>query len=317
LILAANGKGGLYTCALRPHSIYGPGDDLSWPQMLASAAGGKLKWKLTEDKHKSSYTFLDNIVHAEILAADKLANPKERDGIAGKAYNINDGIEALFWTKTYDVAELAGSSKKTFGRWKLPFFGVLYYISWFFWWMGRPLGTFTPYVLCLASTTHTYSIAKATKELGYSPLMNHDKSWNLTKDSFRDWRKTYKPAQTSKLSWWLTFVSLLSFFGSAQAFYSLTLLKSNQFSLTPEQVSPIAGRLFGCWTLVASLVRLSCAFDLANKTLYRLTLQTFYVALGFYGTEVFLFHTVPLGNALPPFVVASTSILWMKMHEKR
>lgn len=38
LVLSKNGVKGLYTCALRPHSIYGPGDDISWPQMLASAA---------------------------------------------------------------------------------------------------------------------------------------------------------------------------------------------------------------------------------------------------------------------------------------
>ena len=65
--------------------------------------GGKLKWQLTENKHKSSYTFLDNIVYSEILAADILADPSKRASIGGKAYNINDDIEALFWTKTYDV----------------------------------------------------------------------------------------------------------------------------------------------------------------------------------------------------------------------
>lgn len=78
LVLSKNGVKGVYTCALRPHSIYGPGDDISWPQMLASAAAGKLKWKLTDDVHKSSYTYLDNIVHGELLAADKLIDPVQR-----------------------------------------------------------------------------------------------------------------------------------------------------------------------------------------------------------------------------------------------
>jgi len=281
LILAANGKGGLYTCALRPHSIYGPGDDLSWPQMLASAAGGKLKWKLTEDKHKSSYTFLDNIVHAEILAADRLMDPSVRASVAGKAFNINDDIEALFWTKCYDVGELSGVPRSQYGKMKVPFFGLLYFISWIFWRLGFPLGNFTPYVLCLATTTHTYSCARAKKDLGYATIMSHEERWKITKESFKNWKSTYKPKKTPKLSWWLTVISLLMLTGTYQCFTTNSMAE-RQFTLQPDQVTPLAGRLYGIWALTAGLLRLSCAWDLNNANIFKNTLRSFYVGLGFF-----------------------------------
>eukprot|EP01126_Amoeba_proteus_P021651 TRINITY_DN2202_c0_g2_i8.p1 TRINITY_DN2202_c0_g2~~TRINITY_DN2202_c0_g2_i8.p1 ORF type:complete len:138 (+),score=18.88 TRINITY_DN2202_c0_g2_i8:588-1001(+) len=123
----------MFTCALRPHSIYGPGDEISWPPILKNAREGKLKWKMTENVHESSYTFVDNIAHAHILAADKLADPHSCARVTGNAYNINDGVNSLFWSKLYDVAELSGVPRREYGKFKIPFFGILYYIAWFFW----------------------------------------------------------------------------------------------------------------------------------------------------------------------------------------
>eukprot|EP01126_Amoeba_proteus_P021644 TRINITY_DN2202_c0_g1_i3.p1 TRINITY_DN2202_c0_g1~~TRINITY_DN2202_c0_g1_i3.p1 ORF type:complete len:294 (-),score=44.73 TRINITY_DN2202_c0_g1_i3:69-950(-) len=133
LVLSYSGKKGMFTCALRPHSIYGPGDEISWPPILKNAREGKLKWKMTENVHESSYTFVDNIAHAHILAADKLADPHSCARVTGNAYNINDGVNSLFWSKLYDVAELSGVPRREYGKFKIPFFGILYYIAWFFW----------------------------------------------------------------------------------------------------------------------------------------------------------------------------------------
>lgn len=46
-VLKANGKangkkGGLLTVAIRPHSIYGPGDVHSWPEMIKLAKVGSI-----------------------------------------------------------------------------------------------------------------------------------------------------------------------------------------------------------------------------------------------------------------------------------
>jgi len=307
LILKANSSQ-LATCALRPHSIYGPGDPESFPRMLATARSGSLKWKFAEDKYYSSYTYIDNICHAEILAAERLV--EDAKAIGGNTYNINDGVDGLFWTNIYKVGSLAGIPSSGFGRFKLPF-GFLYWLSWIFWWIGRPLGNFTPYTLKLASTTHTYSINKAKRDLGYKPVIAPQQSWELTLKSFADWTKHNPVKRRPYLSYWLMFVSGLSIFGALQAFYDTHILKTNQFSLKPNEVTQLAAKLFGAWTLVTSIVRFQCANNLDNKVLYGITRQTFFIALGIYGWEFLVHQSIPLIPFLAPCIVASSSIIWM------
>lgn len=43
MILKANGTNGLLTCSLRPSSIFGPGDRLFVPSLVAAARAGKSK----------------------------------------------------------------------------------------------------------------------------------------------------------------------------------------------------------------------------------------------------------------------------------
>lgn len=42
-VLAANGRGGLQTIALRPASIFGPHDVQGWPGFIGAAKAGKSK----------------------------------------------------------------------------------------------------------------------------------------------------------------------------------------------------------------------------------------------------------------------------------
>ena len=43
LVIKSNGKGGLLTCCIRPSSIFGPGDKLLVPSLVAAARAGKSK----------------------------------------------------------------------------------------------------------------------------------------------------------------------------------------------------------------------------------------------------------------------------------
>jgi len=43
MVLAANGRNGLATCALRPSAIFGEGDTLMVPTLVARAKQGKMK----------------------------------------------------------------------------------------------------------------------------------------------------------------------------------------------------------------------------------------------------------------------------------
>ncbi|XP_060274394.1 ergosterol biosynthetic protein 28 homolog [Ovis aries] len=77
-------------------------------------------------------------------------------------------------------------------------------------------------------------------------------------------------------------------------------------------VNGLQARTYGIWTLLSSVVRCLCAIDIHNKTLYYITLWTFFLALGHFLSELFVFGTAaPTIGIMAPLTVASISILGM------
>ncbi|MBW2547713.1 MAG: NAD-dependent epimerase/dehydratase family protein, partial [Deltaproteobacteria bacterium] len=77
LVLAENGKGGLATCALRPHVIFGPGDNRFMPALLAKGRNGQLRFQVGRGIWLSDYTYVSNLTDAVLLADEALA----KDGL--------------------------------------------------------------------------------------------------------------------------------------------------------------------------------------------------------------------------------------------
>ena len=70
-MLAANGPGGLLTCALRPHLIWGPRDQHLVPRMLARAATGRLR-RIGDGANLIDTVYVENAAEAHLLAARAL-----------------------------------------------------------------------------------------------------------------------------------------------------------------------------------------------------------------------------------------------------
>lgn len=113
------------------------------------------------------------------------------------------------------------------------------------------------------------------------------------------------------LSYWLLVVSFMSLFGTLQAFYSTALLRQYQFNKAQHEVTPLAGRLFGCWTTLATLLRVCCAWDPTNVTVYRLTICTFILAMSMYAHSFLISRSISLRNVMMPMVFALPSFIWM------
>eukprot|EP01100_Stratorugosa_tubuloviscum_P004555 TRINITY_DN2148_c0_g2_i3.p1 TRINITY_DN2148_c0_g2~~TRINITY_DN2148_c0_g2_i3.p1 ORF type:complete len:142 (-),score=40.66 TRINITY_DN2148_c0_g2_i3:157-582(-) len=110
---------------------------------------------------------------------------------------------------------------------------------------------------------------------------------------------------------WLLFVSALSLFGAFQAFF-LETLKDQQFSNAPEQVTDVARRLFGSWTILATVILALCAFHLHEKAIVNATLGSFIIVFIVYSYETFIAKTIPLWpNATAPFIIAGISFFWI------
>ena len=85
-VLEANSPD-LATVALRPHLIFGPGDNHLIPRIVAKARKGRLRI-IGNGKNKVDVVYVDNAAKAHILAADKL---EPGSPVSGKAYFISNG----------------------------------------------------------------------------------------------------------------------------------------------------------------------------------------------------------------------------------
>ncbi|CAG7852538.1 SubName: Full=Related to ERG28-involved in synthesis of ergosterol {ECO:0000313/EMBL:CCA71892.1} [Serendipita indica DSM 11827] len=82
------------------------------------------------------------------------------------------------------------------------------------------------------------------------------------------------------------------------------------YTAKPDEVTPLAGRTSGIWTLTTALVRIFCAYNLGQKSLYHLTMCTYVLALAHFGSEFAVYKTAKLGGGvISPFIVASIDIV--------
>ncbi|EPQ54527.1 3-beta hydroxysteroid dehydrogenase/isomerase [Gloeophyllum trabeum ATCC 11539] len=77
LVLAANGKGGLLTVALRPSGIFGPGDRQVMHGLSQVFARNQTHFQIGDNTNLFDWTYVTNVAHAHLLAADKLVPPKQ------------------------------------------------------------------------------------------------------------------------------------------------------------------------------------------------------------------------------------------------
>ncbi|KIK69653.1 hypothetical protein GYMLUDRAFT_34045 [Collybiopsis luxurians FD-317 M1] len=74
-VIAANGKDGLLTVALRPAGIFGPGDRQVMAGLYKVYEDGKTHFQVGDNNNLFDWTYVGNVAHAHLLAADKLDTP--------------------------------------------------------------------------------------------------------------------------------------------------------------------------------------------------------------------------------------------------
>ncbi|KZT57863.1 3-beta hydroxysteroid dehydrogenase/isomerase [Calocera cornea HHB12733] len=100
IVLAANGKDGLATCALRPAGIFGPRDRLLMPAAAQVVANGQWTIQIGKNDNIFDWTYVDNVVVAHLLAADKLSLtaapiPNEELGVALPQITLTTGFRRI------------------------------------------------------------------------------------------------------------------------------------------------------------------------------------------------------------------------------
>ncbi len=176
----------LCTCALRPHSIFGPGDTRLVPAILEKAKKGKLKFAVGKPGKRTDFTYVDNVVDACLAACERL---EPGSPVAGQAYFITNGEPMGFWDFVRQVVEPLGYGS---ARFTIPY-PIAYAAAWARETLDtlkggtlnseESLSRFTIDYLC---TDHFYSIAKAERDLGYRPAVRMEEGIARTVADLRD-----------------------------------------------------------------------------------------------------------------------------------
>jgi len=170
MVLEANGDE-LSTVALRPHLIWGPGDNHLVPILLQRARAGRLR-RVGKVGKLVDVVYIDNAAAAHVLALDRLAPGAP---CAGKAYFISQGEPISQWEMIDRILEAGGEPPLTRS---VPlglalFAGAVMETAWT--WL--PLSGSPPMTRFLArqfSTAHWYDIGAARRDLGYEPTVSID-----------------------------------------------------------------------------------------------------------------------------------------------
>ena len=181
-VINANGKGGLLTCALRPHLIWGPRDTNLIPRMVERANSGKLKI-VGDGNNLVDTTYVENCADAHLLALDRL---EEGSPVAGSAYFISQGEPINPWEFINRILSIYGAPKVTK---KIPLalaYGAGAALEVIYKVMGKtdePM--MTRFLALELAKSHWFNIDKARSELGYNPKISIDEGLRRLSESVK------------------------------------------------------------------------------------------------------------------------------------
>ncbi len=176
----------LATVSLRPHLIWGPGDNHLVPRIIAKARAGKLR-RIGTKPCLVDTVYVDNAALAHLLAADRL---EPGGSVAGKSYFITNDEPLPLWEMVNHILAAAGLPPETRS---IP--PQLAYtagaICEGFWNLLRLSGEppMTRFVAKELSTAHWFNINAARSDLGYAPQISiaeglrHLRQWLTTAGS--------------------------------------------------------------------------------------------------------------------------------------
>nr|XP_012644295.1 sterol-4-alpha-carboxylate 3-dehydrogenase, decarboxylating isoform X2 [Microcebus murinus] len=178
-----------FTAAIRPHGIFGPRDPQLVPILIEAARNGKMKFMIGNGENLVDFTFVENVVHGHILAAEHLSRDTT---LGGKAFHITNDEPIPFWTFLSRI--LTGLNYEA-PKYHIPYW-LAYYLAFLLSLLVVVLSpviqiqpTFTPMRVALAGTFHYYSCERAKKAMGYRPLVTMDDAVERTVQSFHHLRK--------------------------------------------------------------------------------------------------------------------------------
>ncbi len=180
-VLAAN-SADLATVALRPHLIWGPGDNHLVPRIVGRAKAGKLRL-VGGGTNLVDHVYVDNAADAHLAAADRLA---PGSAVAGKAYFVTNGEPLPIAELIGRILEAAGLPRER--RSVSP--AVAYAAGTVAEVVFKALKIeseprMTRFLARQLSCAHWYDISAARRDLGYEPAVSTEEGMRRLATSLR------------------------------------------------------------------------------------------------------------------------------------
>ena len=166
-VLSQNGVDGMLTCSIRPSGIWGRGDQTMFRKVFESVLAGHVKVLVGGKNVKLDNSYVHNLIHGFILAAEHLV---DGGSAPGQAYFINDGEPINMFEFSRPVVEACG---QPWPKLRVP--GRLVWLvmtvwQWFHFRFGLSKPMLEPLAVERLYLDNYFSIGKAQRDLGYQPL---------------------------------------------------------------------------------------------------------------------------------------------------
>jgi len=168
MILAA-GNDRLATISLRPHLVWGPGDNNLFPRIVTLARQGRLV-QIGKQSPVIDPVYIDNAVDAHLAAFERLAPGSP---IAGKVYFITQGETIALWDMVNRFLRLADLAPVTRSIPRpLAFAAASLIESYYLLSRRQDEPPLTRFLVRQLSTSHWFDNAAARRDLGYIPRIS-------------------------------------------------------------------------------------------------------------------------------------------------
>jgi nucleoside-diphosphate-sugar epimerase len=170
IALGADGTNGMRTLSIRPVHVYGPGDPHAIITSLKAFGKGTVPFLLGDGSARFDVVYVDNVVHAHLLGAAKLADPQAAPCVAGRAYIANEDNAPNYFDFLRPYAAAKGVTMPRFHLGRRRTRALAQMMAWTHRLTGLdvPFHPFHSYVIC---EDFFFSSDRAKNELGYAPLV--------------------------------------------------------------------------------------------------------------------------------------------------
>lgn len=186
----------LLTCAVAPHQVYGPRDNLFLPNLLEAAGTGRLR-VFGKGQNRICFTHVDNYAHGLIIAERALYAGSPA---CGKFYIVTDGDTHPFpegFLHFWEVIDEAGTAMGFASIWQkmhLPIW-LLWSLATVSELVGMILGItlkLNRFSVRMLTMHRWFDTTAAERDLKYKPVVSYSEGWADTLEWFRKhWLPTF------------------------------------------------------------------------------------------------------------------------------